>query len=78
MINGCSSSSLLLERLRRQKDIAFQSQLSSTTEFSINEGSPFRLTCAFLSNFDKIDIFWFHNDTLIQSFISKVNIKIFE
>ncbi|CAF1167843.1 unnamed protein product [Rotaria sp. Silwood1] len=70
MINDCSSSSLL-DKLRRQKAIIFQSELSSPIEFNINEGSQFRLTCSFLSNFDKIDIFWFHNNTLIESFISK-------
>ena len=74
MFNDCSSSTLL-ERLRKHKTITFQSALSSSTEFNIKQGSKFRLTCSFLSNFDKIDIFWFHNGTLLQSFISKVNIK---
>ena len=78
MFSSCLSSSLLLQGLRKQKEIVFQPQLSSSMEFNVNEGSPFRLTCAFLSNFDIIDILWFHNDTLIQSFISKVRRKMFE
>ncbi|CAF2756219.1 unnamed protein product [Rotaria sp. Silwood2] len=74
MVNDCSSSSLL-ERLRRHKAITFQSELSSPIQFNIDEGSQFRLTCSFLSNFDKIDIFWFHNNTLIESFISKTIVE---
>ncbi|CAF3599703.1 unnamed protein product [Rotaria sordida] len=70
LVNDCSSSPALLNRLRRHKAITFQSDLSSPIEFNINEGSKFRLTCSFLSSFDKIDIFWFHNHTLIESFIS--------
>jgi len=77
MVSYCSSSGLL-ERLRKHKTITFQSSLSSSIEYNINEGSKFHLTCSFLSNFDKIDIFWFHNGILLQSFISKVIIgKIF-
>jgi len=72
MVNGCSSSSFL-ERLRRHKAITFLSELSSPNEFNIDEGSQFHLKCAFLSNFDKLDIFWFHNGTLLQSFLSKVS-----
>lgn len=71
IVNDCSSSTLL-DRLRKHKTITFQSSLSSPLEFTVNEGSKFRLTCSFLSNFDKIDIFWFYNGTLLQSFISKV------
>jgi hypothetical protein len=76
MCSDCSLSTLL-ERLRRHKTIAFQSILSSPIEYNINEGSKFHLTCSFLSNFDKIDIFWFHNGILFQSFISKVIIEKF-
>jgi len=67
-----SSSSILLKRLRKHKTIAFQSTLSSPIEINLNENSKFHLTCSFLSNFDTIDIFWLHNGSLIQSFISKV------
>jgi hypothetical protein len=77
MVNDGASSSLL-ENLRKHKTIGFQARLSSPAELNINEGSKFRLTCSFLSNFDKIDIYWFHNGTSIQSFISKVRIKIFD
>lgn len=74
MISHCSSS--LVDKLRKHKSIAFQSGLSSPIELNINEGLKFRLTCSFLSNFDKIDIFWYHNGTLLDSFVSKVNIEI--
>jgi hypothetical protein len=73
-MGNCSStsSSILLKRLRKHKTIAFQSTLSSPIEINLNENSKFHLTCSFLSNFDRIDIFWLHNGTLIESFISKV------
>jgi hypothetical protein len=67
-----ASSSILLNRLRKHKTIVFQSTLSSPIEINLKENSKFNLTCSFLSNFDTIDIFWLHNGTLIQSFISKV------
>mgnify|MGYP002394435201 FL=1 len=69
---GITASSSFLDKLRRQKIVAFQSTLSSPLEMNVNEGSKFRLTCSFLSNFDQLDIFWFHNGSLFQSFISKV------
>ncbi|UJR07622.1 hypothetical protein I4U23_011911 [Adineta vaga] len=69
-IISCSSS-LLLDKLRQQKAVTFVPELSSANQLNINEGSQFRLTCAFLSNFDKLNVFWFHNGTLIQSFLSK-------
>ena len=74
MMVNCSStsSSILLNRLRKQKTISFQSELSSPIEINIKEDSKFHLTCSFLSNFDTIDIFWLHNGTLIRSFISTV------
>ncbi len=74
MMGNCSSTStsILLKRLRKHKTIAFQSTLSSPIEINLNENSKFHLTCSFLSNFDRIDIFWLHNGTLIESFISKV------
>ncbi|CAF3278455.1 unnamed protein product, partial [Rotaria sp. Silwood2] len=75
MANSSSVSSILLKRLRTQKTIKFQSKLSSPIENNVNEGSALHLTCSFLSNFDKIDIFWFHNGTLIESFISEKNLK---
>jgi hypothetical protein len=65
-------SSTLLNRLKKEKTILFQSKLSSPIEINLNENSKFDLTCSFLSNFDRIDIFWLHNGSLIQSFISKV------
>lgn len=68
-------SSIFLKRLRAQKTIKIQSKLSSPIENNINEGSIFHLTCSFLSNFDTIDIYWFHNGTLIESFISEVYIS---
>ncbi|CAF3851685.1 unnamed protein product [Adineta steineri] len=70
MVNSCSSS-LLLEKLRRHKDITYLPELSSPNEINIHQNSQFRLSCAFLSNFDKLNVFWYHNGTLIQSFISK-------
>lgn len=73
MANGSStSSSIILNQLRKYKTIAFQPTLSSPIEINLKENSKFQLTCSFLSNFDTIDIFWLHNGTLIQSFISKV------
>ncbi|CAF1113533.1 unnamed protein product [Adineta ricciae] len=69
MLTSCSSS-LLLDKLRRQKAIAFVPELSTANQVAFDEGSPFRLTCAFLSNFDKLNVFWFHNGTVMQSFIS--------
>lgn len=71
MVNDCSSASFL-QKLRRQKTIEFQPNLSSPSEFDIAEGLKFRLTCTFISNFDQIDIYWLHNGALIQSFISEV------
>ncbi|CAF1441726.1 unnamed protein product [Adineta steineri] len=65
-----NSSSILLNRLRKSKTITVQSKLSSPIEININKNSNFNLTCSFLSNFQIIDIFWLHNGTLIQSFIS--------
>jgi hypothetical protein len=70
LVNHCSSSALL-DRFRKHKTITYRSSLSSPSEFNINEGSKFRLTCTFLSNFDQIDLLWFHNGTLIESFMSK-------
>ncbi|CAF3619521.1 unnamed protein product [Rotaria sp. Silwood1] len=75
MAIGSPVSSILLKRLRTHKTIQFQSKLSSPIENNVNEGSAFHLTCSFLSNFDKIDIYWFHNGTLIESFISKKNLE---
>ena len=73
MIISCSStSSILLNSLRNDKGIVFQSKLSSPIEINLNQNSKFELKCSFLSNFDQIDIFWLHNGTLIESFISKV------
>lgn len=72
MVNDCSSASFL-HKLRRQKTIEFQPNLSSPSEFDIAEGLKFRLTCTFISNFDQIDIYWLHNGALIQSFISDVS-----
>lgn len=77
MFTSCSSS-LLLDKLRQQRAIAFVPELSSTDQVAFNKGSPFRLTCAFLSNFDKLNVFWFHNGTLIQSFVSAVCLSTFE
>ena len=72
MVDCSLSSSVLLNRLRKHKTIVFQSKLSSPIEIDLKENSEFRLTCSFLSSFDRIDIFWLHNGTLIESFISKV------
>jgi len=72
MVNCSSTSSILLNRLRKHKTIVFQSTLSSPIENNLNQNSKFHLTCSFYSNFDTIDIFWLHNGTLIESFISKV------
>ncbi|UJR38552.1 hypothetical protein I4U23_031218 [Adineta vaga] len=73
IIIDCSttSSSILLNRLKKHKTITFQSTLSSPKELNIEQNMKFNLTCSFLSNFPQIDIFWLHNGTLIQSFISK-------
>ncbi|CAF3693462.1 unnamed protein product, partial [Rotaria sordida] len=71
MANCSPVSSISLKHLRTYKTLKFQSTLSSPIENNVNEGSAFRLTCSFISNFDTIDIFWFHNETLIGSFISK-------
>jgi hypothetical protein len=67
-----NTSSILLNNLRQHKTISFQSKLSSPIEINLKQNEKFDLTCSFLSNFDIIDIFWLHNGTLIQSFISKV------
>jgi hypothetical protein len=75
MVNCSSPSSILLNRLRKHKTIVFQSTLSSPIENNLNQNSKFHLTCSFYSNFDTIDIFWLHNGTLIESFISKVFIS---
>ncbi|CAM4812981.1 unnamed protein product [Rotaria magnacalcarata] len=71
MVDSSFMSSILLKHLRTHKTIKFQSTLSSPIENNVNEGSTFHLTCSFLSSFDTIDIFWFRNGTLLESFVSK-------
>ncbi|CAF0964181.1 unnamed protein product [Adineta ricciae] len=68
---GLTTTSTLLNQLRKHKTITFQSKFSSPKEIQIVENTKFNLTCLFLSNFPQIDIFWLHNGTLIQSFLSK-------
>lgn len=72
VVNCLSLSSVLLKSLKTHKTIEFQSKLSSPIENNFSHGSKFHLTCSFFSNFDTIDIFWLHNGTVIESFISKV------
>lgn len=74
MVYCSSSSSVLLNRLRKEKSIRFQSKFSSPIDIHLEENSRLEITCSFFSNFDLVDLFWLHNGTLIQAFISQVNL----
>ena len=72
MVYCSSSSSILLNRLRKEKTIEFQSKFSSPIQINLQDKSRLQITCSFFSNFDLLDIFWLQNGTHIHSFISKV------